>query len=77
MAIDQSAANAMADLLRELASELDLHYEDADLLAIEPTIERMKRAAKLIADSGYPVPESYQHIVGRFDRRATRQGNGG
>ncbi|MER9937112.1 hypothetical protein [Mesorhizobium sp. M0088] len=70
MKIDPTTANALNELLRELASELDLHYEDDAFQAIEPTIDAMKRAAKLVTDAGYTAPESYQHIVRRFERNA-------
>lgn len=33
MTLDPKVATCMADLIRELASELDLHYEDSELYA--------------------------------------------
>ncbi|MER9868758.1 hypothetical protein NKJ35_16450 [Mesorhizobium sp. M0136] len=70
MKIDPTTANALNDLLRELASEIDLHYDDAVFHAIGPTIDVMKRAAKLVTDAGYTAPDSYHHIVQRFERNA-------
>lgn len=68
MNIDPTIVSALNELLRELASELDLHYDDDAFHAIEPTIDAMKRAAKLVTDAGYKAPDSYQHIVRRFER---------
>ncbi|UDL87270.1 hypothetical protein LGH82_18930 [Mesorhizobium sp. PAMC28654] len=68
MTIDPTTASALNELLRELASELDLHYDDNAFRAIEPTIEAMKRAAKLVTEAGYTAPDSYRHIVRRFER---------
>ena len=68
MTIDQTTAKVLTDLLRELSSELDLHYDDEDLHAVKPTIEALRRAAGLMTQAGYRVPKIYHHIVGRFDR---------
>ncbi|PZV34017.1 hypothetical protein [Mesorhizobium kowhaii] len=68
MTIDQTTANVMTALLRELSSELDLHHNDEELHTLEPTIKTLRRAAKVMADAGYKAPEVYHHIVGRFDR---------
>lgn len=37
MTTDQTTANVLTDFLRELSSELDLHYDDTDLHALKPT----------------------------------------
>lgn len=65
--IDALTAEVINNLLRELASELDLHYEDGDFFALTPTIDRMKAAAELVANSGYSVPDSYKHILRRYN----------
>ncbi|RUU58240.1 hypothetical protein [Mesorhizobium sp. M2C.T.Ca.TU.002.02.1.1] len=71
MTIDQTTANVLTDLLRELSSELDLHYEDEDFHALKPTIKTLRRAGILMMDAGHEVPEVYHHVMGRFER-ATR-----
>lgn len=65
---EMALITALSDLLTELASELDLHYEDEDFFALSPTIERMKAAATLIVAAGGTLPESYNHILARFNR---------
>ncbi|RWP54376.1 hypothetical protein [Mesorhizobium sp.] len=68
MTIDHTTAKVLTDLLRELSSELDLHYDDADLHACEPTIKTLQRAAKMMTDAGYKTPDVYRHVMGRFER---------
>ncbi|MER9403396.1 hypothetical protein NKI36_04955 [Mesorhizobium caraganae] len=71
MTIDQTTAKVLTDLLRELSSELDLHYDDHDFHALNSTIETLRRAANLMTDAGHEAPEVYHHVMGRFER-ATR-----
>ncbi|BCH07370.1 hypothetical protein MesoLj131c_16280 [Mesorhizobium sp. 131-3-5] len=71
MTINHTTANLLTDLLRELSSELDLHYDDVDLHACGSTIKTLERAAKVMTDAGYEAPEVYHHLVDRFER-ATR-----
>lgn len=61
-------AQAISDVVNELASELDLHYEDEDLVACAPTIEKMERLVALLLTAGHPSPEAYQHIVSRYHK---------
>ncbi|RWB13515.1 MAG: hypothetical protein EOQ39_18505 [Mesorhizobium sp.] len=65
--IDALTAEVINNLLRELASELDLHYEDTDFFALTPTIDRMKAAAELVVKSGFETPDSYNHILRRYN----------
>lgn len=58
----------ISNLLTELASELDLHYEDADFFALEPTISRMVPAIELLQRLGAPVPEAVSHVMRRYQR---------
>lgn len=71
MIIDQTTAKVLTDLLRELSSELDLHYDDEDFHALKATIETLRQAATLMTDAGHKAPEVYHHVMGRFER-ATR-----
>jgi len=60
-------AEVLHDLLKELASEIDLHYESEDFFALAPTFETMKRAGKLLETGGYSIPPGYVHVVTRFN----------
>jgi len=71
MTIDQTTAKVLTDLLRELSSELDLHYDDEDFHAVKATIETLRQAATLMTDAGHEAPEVYHHVMRRFER-ATR-----
>jgi hypothetical protein len=66
--IDPDLAEACHDVLLELASELDLHYEDGDFFALSPSITRMRRLADMLEASGYELPEAYVHVLKRFHR---------
>ncbi|MER9397500.1 hypothetical protein NKI46_05090 [Mesorhizobium sp. M0615] len=68
MTLDQTTAKVLTDLLRELSSELDLHYDDHDFHALKSTIETLRRAANLMKDAGHEAPEVYHHVMGRFER---------
>ena len=71
MTIDHTTAKVLTDLLRELSSELDLHYDDEDFHALERTIKTLRQAATLMMDAGHKAPEVYHHVMGRFEQ-ATR-----
>lgn len=62
------AVGLVGQLMVELATELDLHYEEPDLFALTPTIEVLKRGAKFLADSGHSIPAEVEHILGRYHR---------
>lgn len=42
---NDEVADILFEMLKELASELDLHYEDEDFFALSPSITVMQRAA--------------------------------
>ncbi|CCV12987.1 hypothetical protein [Mesorhizobium sp. STM 4661] len=65
--IDALTAEVINNLLRELASELDLHYEEGDFFALTPTLDRMKAAATLVEKNGFELPDSYRHILRRYN----------
>lgn len=71
MTIDQTTAKVLTDLLRELSSELDLHYDDEDFHALKPTIETLRQAVALMTDAGHKAPKVYHHVMRRFEQ-ATR-----
>ncbi len=60
-------AEVIHDLLKELSSEIDLHYEPEDYFALAATFETMKRAGKLLEAGGFPIPPVYVHAVARFN----------
>jgi hypothetical protein len=66
--LNPELADAITDVINELASELDLHYEDADLVACAPTMEKMDRLVGMLQAAGYPVPQVYQHIIDRYHK---------
>jgi len=68
LTIPPDLAEAITDVVNELASELDLHYEDTDLAACAPTISKMDRLVTLLLTAGYSQPEVFQHILSRYNK---------
>jgi hypothetical protein len=65
----QDAVAIVSDLLQELATELDLHYEDDDFSALKPTIDKMRPAEEFLKLQGAEVPSAVTHVFQRFDRK--------
>lgn len=63
--------NTITDLMIELSTEIDLHYEDADLLAVPPSIDKLREAAAVLEAGGVPVPNTFSHLNARVLKRAT------
>jgi hypothetical protein len=66
--IEPVLANAIIEVIEELASEIDLYYEDSDIAATGPTIRKMETLVAMLVDSGYPAPETYVHVADRLHR---------
>lgn len=60
---------ALAQVLADdLASEIDLHYEDGDMPEAAEAIAKLQKLQGLIAEPS----ETVAHIVGRFERSSVR-----
>ena len=57
------------DLVQELSTELDLHYEDDEFFALRATIGKLQEAALALTEAGLEPPASYAHVVARFESR--------
>lgn len=55
-------------LLLELATELDLHYDDEDMFALTPSFNVIKDGVKLLERMGYPVHPDVGKVIGRYNR---------
>lgn len=62
---DKDILNA---LVLELASELDLHYEDEDMHALSKTFSVIKDAIALIERAGFQPHSDILAIVARYNR---------
>jgi hypothetical protein len=56
------------ELLWELATELELHYEEEDFFALHDTAEKMKGAADLLHARGIDLPADVVSIMAKLDR---------
>lgn len=60
--------NLLSDLLNELASELDLHYEVTDAAQLTPTLDIMRRAASALEAAGKRVPDACMHVLMHYSQ---------
>lgn len=58
----------ISNLLLELATELDLHYDDEDMFALTPSFKVIKDGVKLLEKLGEPVHPDVVRILARFNR---------
>jgi|TARA_A100001391_G_C5084284_1_gene280720 hypothetical protein len=61
---------ALADLLAELATELDLHYSLTEGAELEPTLGKMERAARILQEAGKNLPPSWSHVLHKFNSKS-------
>jgi hypothetical protein len=54
------------DLLEELSTELDLHYDPPEYTKLRSTVETMQRAAEALQQRGVSLPSAYVHVLDRF-----------
>lgn len=52
----------ITDLMIELSTEIDLHYEDSDLPALTQTMGKLRAAAALLAGNGSDLPDAFVHL---------------
>jgi hypothetical protein len=69
MDLTDEVVTAIFEMLSELSSELDLHYEDEDFFALKPTIEKMQNAARILSHAGMELPDSYKHVLSRYNKK--------
>lgn len=65
--MDAKTATVMSDLVRELCSELDLHYDDNDFFVLGQTIDKLKAAVELLKADGIEVPSIYFHVLRKYN----------
>lgn len=63
--------HSLKDLLDELSSEIDLHYDDDEFLVTSPTIEKMRAAGEILRRHSVEQPDAFRHVLERFDLAAT------
>lgn len=67
-ALNSVGAYHIMELLRELSSELDLHYEDTDMPHLFPTMKKIEAAVTQLENDGFDIPEVVTHILKRYHR---------
>lgn len=66
--ITEADKETINNLLLELATELDLHYDDEDMFALSPSFKVIRDGVKLLEKLGYPVSEDVLRILARFNK---------
>ncbi|RWH50245.1 MAG: hypothetical protein E5X40_06660 [Mesorhizobium sp.] len=66
--ISEADKEVINKLLLELATELDLHYNDEDMFALTPSFSVIKDGVKLLNRVGYPVHPDVKRILARFNK---------
>jgi hypothetical protein len=66
--MNPKAAEVVAKLLLELATEFDLHYDDEELPALKEGFDTIKEGVAALQSGFYPVPPDVLKIVDRFNR---------
>ena len=68
MSTQPEVAEILRELIEELGTEIDLHYEDEQLPAAIPAMMRMEKAVAWLESHGENVPTIYKHLLTRFAR---------
>ncbi|MBN8244680.1 hypothetical protein JF546_16815 [Nitratireductor aquimarinus] len=55
-------------LLLELATELDLHYDEEDMFALAPSFKTIKEGVSMLERWGAEVHPDVQKVVARYNR---------
>lgn len=66
--LTENDKEAINGLLLELATELDLHYDDEDMFALTPSFDRIKQGIELLRRVGYEVHPDVLKILARYNR---------
>ncbi|WP_353645696.1 hypothetical protein [Mesorhizobium sp. WSM2239] len=56
------------ELLLELATELDLHYDDEDMFALAPSFQRIKKGCALLEKLNHTIHPDVLKIIARYNR---------
>jgi hypothetical protein len=66
MPITDDIAQAAIKVVEELASEIDLYYDDDEIKTLGPKIGKIFRLCHLLYNHGIDTPETCQFIIKRF-----------
>lgn len=66
MTAQPEVAELLKELIEELGTEIDLHYEDEELPAAIPAMMRMEKAVAWLESHGDIAPDIYKHLLTRF-----------
>lgn len=58
----------IGDLLLELATELDLHYDDSDMNALTPSFAIIKQGIALLERANFDAHPDVRNVLARFNK---------
>lgn len=64
--IDNSTSVILSELATELATELDLHYEQDEFHRLSESISTLRKTAEMLSMSGHGVPDVVTHVLRRY-----------
>lgn len=66
--IDDEMAEAMSNVVKELALELEHRYEGQSIVSAAPTVMKIERAVTALKSAGYTPPEVAVNVLARYRR---------
>lgn len=61
-------ADAVKEILSELATEIDMYYLDEQLPAAGPALKKMRTLIGFYNEAGYETPDECTHILNRYQK---------
>lgn len=66
MKIPPLVAGMIVELIYELASEIDMHYDDDEIVELTAARDCLLRIGTALDEDGYRLPHIYNHIMRRL-----------
>ena len=63
---NDDSGNLVIALMKELASELDLHYENHDATGLVAPLSHLRSGVAFLKTKALPIPGVVSHVLQRF-----------
>lgn len=67
--MDKEMAEAISNVVRELAEEIDWRYEEQDSVAAALRMQKVERAVKALRDAGFEPPAAAVDVLAKYKRQ--------
>ena len=68
MTLNESDIQTIASVMNELATEIDLHYEDNELASAVGAFEALRAGSEILSRGRIKLPDACHHILQRFQK---------